>query len=103
MGVLGFLVVITVLRKARIPQRYKVHLIQTIFIMIVFGVLGAQFIDNAAHRGGFLVGMFLGVLLVPRQELIWEHRPGKTIVALGWASWAVLAASCVQVAQLILR
>jgi membrane associated rhomboid family serine protease len=102
MGILGFLTVILVLHKASIPQRYKVSLLQAIFIMTIFGTLGAGFIDNAAHGGGFLIGAVLGVVLVPRNERVWEYSAPKLIQILGWASWATLAAACFHVTQLLL-
>ncbi|MDB4491798.1 rhomboid family intramembrane serine protease [bacterium] len=102
MGILGFLTVILVLHKASIPQRYKVSLLQAIFIMTIFGALGAGFIDNAAHGGGFLIGALLGVVLVPRNERAWEYKTPKVIQILGWASWATLVAACFHVTQLLL-
>lgn len=102
LGVLGFLTVILVLHRAGIPRLYKTNLVQAILIMSIFGALGAQFIDNAAHAGGFLVGGLLGIALVPRSDAVWEYRPPNWVKAVGWACWAGLASAGIYVAKLVL-
>ena len=102
MGVLGFLTVILVLHRAGIPRPYKTNLLQAILIMSIFGALGAQYIDNAAHAGGLLIGGLLGIALVPSGERVWEYRAPRLVTILGWLSWAVLALAGLQVARLIL-
>ncbi len=102
MGVLGFLTVILVFHRAGIPRLYKTTLVQAILIMSIFGALGAQFIDNAAHAGGFLVGGVLGILLVPRAERVWEYQAPRWLSIAGWCSWAILGGACFYVGQIIL-
>lgn len=102
MGLLGFLMAILVLHKASIPRRYKILIMQATFMMVIFGALGSQFIDNAAHGGGFIVGLLLGIFLVPRSDRVWEFRAPKIVEGLGWACWAMLVLACFQVTQLVL-
>jgi membrane associated rhomboid family serine protease len=102
MGILGFLTVILVFHRAAIPRMYKTNLLQAILIMSIFGALGAQFIDNAAHAGGFLVGGLLGMALVPAAERVWEFASPLWLRVLGWTSWVVLGAAGLQVVRLIL-
>lgn len=102
MGVLGFLTVILVLHRAGIPRLYKTNLLQAIMIMSIFGALGAKYIDNAAHAGGFFVGSLLGIALVPSGERVWEYRAPSWLRYAGWCSWAVLIAASFHVIQLIL-
>ena len=102
MGNLGFLTVILVVHRAGIPRQYKANLLQAILIMTIFGALGAQFIDNAAHAGGFIAGGLLGMLLVRPSERVWETKPAGWVRGVGWASWAVLAGAVFLAIQRIL-
>ncbi|MFT4638054.1 MAG: membrane associated rhomboid family serine protease [Verrucomicrobiales bacterium] len=102
MGVLGFLTVILVLHRSGIPRPYKTNLLQAILIMSIFGALGAQYIDNAAHAGGLLVGGLLGIILVPSRDRVWEYSPPRFVNVLGWISWIIIALAGFQVVQLIL-
>ncbi|MEQ1841132.1 MAG: rhomboid family intramembrane serine protease [Verrucomicrobiales bacterium] len=88
LGCLGFLLVVTVKFKAALPGFLQASLIQSTLVVAIFGLLGNQFIDNAAHAGGFLGGIFLGGIFYPWLKL----APGESSVGIRLLSWLSVAA-----------
>jgi membrane associated rhomboid family serine protease len=66
LGLLGFLVVVGLRLRPRLPQHFRSVLVQGILWVTLTGLVAYQLIDNAAHLGGLLAGLALGVLLLPR-------------------------------------
>lgn len=96
LGLLGFLLVVTHRFKKQLPGYLQASLIQSTIVVAIFGLLGARFIDNAAHAGGLIGGVVLGILCLPWMRL----APVKTrppVLFLGWASFAVLLAGVVKI------
>ena len=97
LGCLGFLLVITVKFKRVIPCYLQASLIQATIVVAIFGALGSAFIDNAAHAGGLLGGIVLGVLFYPWMRLApTSTRP--VFRALSWLSLLVLLAGAGKIA-----
>lgn len=97
LGCLGFLLVVTWKFRGIIPGFLRMSLIQSTLVMAIFGFLGAEFIDNAAHGGGFLGGVLLGGILTPWMRLAPEStRPSALVVAV--LSLAILAVGVAKVA-----
>ncbi|MCB1205891.1 MAG: rhomboid family intramembrane serine protease [Verrucomicrobiae bacterium] len=91
LGCLGFLLVVTWRFRGVLPGFLRMSLLQSTVVMAIFGFLGADFIDNAAHGGGFLGGVLLGGLFYPRMRLAPEStRP--VVRAASILSLAILAA-----------
>jgi membrane associated rhomboid family serine protease len=89
--------VITVKFKKVIPGYLQASLIQATIVVAIFGALGSAFIDNAAHAGGFLGGVGLGVLFYPRMRLApTSTRPVFRV--LSWLSILVLLAGAGKIA-----
>ena len=102
LGCLGFLLVITVKFKEMIPGFLQANLIQATIVVAIFGALGSAFIDNAAHAGGLLGGLALGVLFYPWMRL----APATTrpvFRVLSWCSILVLLAGVVKIAMELLK
>jgi membrane associated rhomboid family serine protease len=74
LGCLGFLLVVTLKFKKELPGYLRANLVQATIVVAVFGALGNKFIDNAAHAGGLLGGIALGLLAYPWMRL----APGST-------------------------
>ncbi len=74
LGCLGFLLVVTAKFREQLPAYLRTSLIQSTIVIAIFGLLGSAFIDNAAHAGGFLGGVGIGLLFYPRLRL----APEKT-------------------------
>lgn len=65
MGLLGFLLVFETLHKRLVPKSSRRRLIAGVVITAMMGVLGFQFIDNAAHAGGLIAGMGYAFIVFP--------------------------------------
>ncbi|MEM1442954.1 MAG: rhomboid family intramembrane serine protease [Verrucomicrobiota bacterium] len=97
LGLLGFLLVVTNKFKGQLPDYLQSSLVQSTIVVALFGLLGARFIDNAAHAGGFIGGIIFGIVCFPWMRL----APVKTrpiVALLGWISFAVILAGVVKVA-----
>jgi membrane associated rhomboid family serine protease len=96
LGCLGFLLVVNHKFRHVIPRYLNASLIQSTIVIALFGLLGAGFIDNAAHAGGFIGGIALGLICWPWLRL----APTKTRsvgLAFGLFSTAVITAAVVKV------
>jgi len=96
LGCLGFLLVVTEKFKRELPDNLRSSLLQSTIVVAIFGLLGSQFIDNAAHGGGFLGGIAMGILFYPRLQLAPE-RTGFAVKLLSWSCLAVLGAGVVKI------
>lgn len=97
LGVLGFLLVVTHKFRGMLPNYLQASLIQSTIVVSIFGFLGATFIDNAAHAGGFLGGIVIGGLWYRWLRLGAERaRIGTRVI--GAASLFLLLAAAVKVA-----
>ncbi|MCB1100344.1 MAG: rhomboid family intramembrane serine protease [Verrucomicrobiae bacterium] len=65
MGLLGFLFVLTYFYKGGLPHFIKGSVVTSVFLIGMLGWLGKDFIDNAAHAGGFVAGVVLGGIAAP--------------------------------------
>ncbi|MEM9281339.1 MAG: rhomboid family intramembrane serine protease [Verrucomicrobiota bacterium] len=96
LGCLGFLLVVTFRFEKEIPDFLQASLVQSTIVIALFGMLGSQFIDNAAHGGGFFGGVAVGLLAYPFLRL----SPGKTrptVAAAAWFSLIILVAGIFKV------
>lgn len=65
MGLLGFLGVSSYRNRNDIPMNYSGMAIKNTLLIGAIGVVGYEFIDNAAHGGGLLAGALLGIFVDP--------------------------------------
>jgi len=103
MGLLGFLGVISYRLRDRIPVNYAWMAVKNSMLIGAIGILGYEYIDNAAHCGGLLTGAILGLFVQPdfnRVKII-SARVTRAlgILALilliltgGWMSYALIQA-----------
>ncbi len=89
LGCLGFLLVVTQKFKKELPGYLQASLIQSTLVVAIFGALGNQFIDNAAHGGGLLGGIVLGILFHPWMRLA-PTSTRSVIRLLSWISLVIL-------------
>lgn len=97
MGMLGFLLVFETMHQQLVPQRSRRRLSAAIVATAVMGIIGVQFIDNAAHIGGLLAGMLYAYVVFPRSETVIRPRSTWTdriaaLVAFGFLAYGALLA-----------
>jgi membrane associated rhomboid family serine protease len=67
MGLIGFLAVIGIRRRHVVPRGFLKSIATSIALTAATGLVAHQFIDNAAHAGGLVGGVMLGVVYVRRR------------------------------------
>jgi membrane associated rhomboid family serine protease len=82
MGLLGFLLVVGRRHQAELPVPLAATLLRSGFAIALSGLVAYQYIDNAAHGGGFVVGLLLGVISDRGPSL--PLAPGTLSTVLGW-------------------
>jgi membrane associated rhomboid family serine protease len=66
LGLLGFLLVFETLHRKLVPVSARRRLLAGVLVTGLLGLVGFQFIDNAAHAGGLVAGMvYAGVVFPP--------------------------------------
>ncbi|HKG90399.1 MAG TPA: rhomboid family intramembrane serine protease [Gemmatimonadaceae bacterium] len=108
MGFVGFLAVLAWRRRPFLPPGFLRTVMFDLAGVVIIGVIGYAFIDNAAHLGGFLTGAGLGALLVPRvvagdalSPTPWSLAPGPGVRLAGnIALAATVGASLMAVAAM---
>lgn len=73
MGLLGFLLVFETMHTRLVPKSSRRRLLAGVVVTVLMGVLGFQFIDNAAHAGGLVAGMGYALIVFPTSKS--PHRP----------------------------
>lgn len=97
LGCLGFLLVLSHKFRKELPDGLRSSLIQSTIVLAIFGLLGSQFIDNAAHAGGLAGGAVIALLMYPKLSL-GSHNDSTLLKALGFVSGLVLLAGVAKVA-----
>jgi membrane associated rhomboid family serine protease len=74
MGLLGFITMAAYFERTRYPPRYVRQMIETMVMVGVFGLVGFAFVDNAAHLGGLVSGLFFGWFFLRKTDRIKEKE-----------------------------
>ena len=93
LGLLGFLIGFETRHKNLVPKSPRRRLAAGMVSITALGILGYQFIDNAAHAGGLLAGIFYGVVVFPSSTSVQSPEILKRDYAIGAAALLVLLAS----------
>ena len=102
LGILGFLTMLAVFHNTGFPRMVRANLLQSLLLMGIFGALGARYIDNAAHGGGFVMGALLAFILIPKKVKVWEYQAPLWVQYVGWGCWAALAVATAQVVRVLI-
>jgi membrane associated rhomboid family serine protease len=68
LGLIGFLAVLGVKRKQTLPPGFARSMALNVAIIAAMGIFAYALIDNAAHLGGFLAGIVLGLCLIDSND-----------------------------------
>lgn len=80
LGWLGFLLVFEWLHARLVPRSASRRLLAGALLTALIGLVGYRFIDNAAHAGGLLAGMFYALVVFPKSSS--PQRPSSTVTDL---------------------
>jgi membrane associated rhomboid family serine protease len=94
LGWLGFLLVFESLHSRLVPRSARRRLLAGVFLTALIGLVGYQFIDNAAHAGGLLAGMLYAVIVFPSSSSAMRPGTNKTDLVAGGLAFLVLALCC---------
>lgn len=96
-GMIGFLTWLVIVRRKELPYDFRSFAIRNIFLLAVLGVIGFFFVDNAGHAGGFIGGLFCGIIYQYFHRDAWDIPGTPVLTVLGALSGLVLLfglASC---------
>jgi membrane associated rhomboid family serine protease len=110
MGLIGFLAVIGIRRRHVVPRGFLKSIAMSIALTAATGLIAKHFIDNAAHAGGLVGGILLGLVYVRRRtgrvqpdESATVHLDASTLAkAAGWISAAALVVATVATVWILL-
>jgi membrane associated rhomboid family serine protease len=110
MGLIGFLAVIGIRRRHVVPRGFLKSIAMSIALTAATGLVAYRFIDNAAHAGGLVGGILLGLVYVQRRtgrsqpdDSATVHLNASTLAkAAGWVSAAALVVATLATVWLLL-
>ena len=90
MGMFGFLAVMAYRRKRHLPEGFLKGLLINIALIGAVGLVAYRFIDNAAHAGGLLAGVLIGLAAVPDDARVPAWTGGRGVERAGRAAMALV-------------
>lgn len=94
-GVIAYLFVFSRRQAVRFPPAFHGATASVLTGLVVAGVIGFSYIDNAGHLGGALTGMALAVLIVDPATYFGDELPLPIMDGLGWLASLVIVAGSV--------
>ncbi|HEX8322209.1 rhomboid family intramembrane serine protease [Longimicrobium sp.] len=102
LGMLGFLLVIGYRRRSTLPGSFLKDLLKDVGLIALMGLFAFQMIDNAAHAGGLVTGLAIGIVAVPSTEAATEWTGGRAVELAGHAAVVLLWVSVALVVGAVL-
>ncbi len=90
MGLIGFILIIAIKFKNDIPRNILKSTLTSILLIGMLGVFAFDIIDNAAHFGGLLGGILIGILLTKKKQNNIPYKSNRLIKISGIFSAIVL-------------
>jgi membrane associated rhomboid family serine protease len=90
MGLIGFILIISIKFNDNIPRNIIKSMLNTIVLVAIIGISASDIIDNAAHGGGLIGGILIGLLLIRKQKNMIPYKPNLLINILGILSTLIL-------------
>ena len=92
LGLLGYLAVFSLRRGQALPSRLRRGIVLSVVLTAALGIVAREYIDNAAHAGGFLGGLIAGAALIEIAEPV-PAQPGAATRYVGAFCTTVLLAT----------
>ena len=90
MGLIGFLLVLSIKFNDNIPRNIVKSMLNTIIVVAIIGFSASDIIDNAAHGGGLIGGIFIGLLLIRKKNNTIPYKSNLLIKIFGVVSTLIL-------------
>lgn len=90
MGLIGFILIISIKFSDNIPRNIIKSMLNTIVLVAIIGISASDIIDNAAHGGGLIGGILIGLLLIRKQKNMIPYKPNLLINIFGVISTLIL-------------
>lgn len=103
LGLGGYLLIAARWRPSEVPPGFKNWILIIFAITAYFGFFGYSFIDNAAHLGGAVTGVLVGMALIPRPGNPSTRTREKIVKVLGWIAAIVLFAGALLTGLKLIR
>ena len=91
LGLVGFLLVVAVRHRSFLPPDLAKSIIRSVLFMAALGFLAKDYIDNAAHAGGFIVGCLVALPLTGDVRKLGSPEHSNVLKQAGVGSVGVLA------------
>ena len=93
LGVLGMLLAFELLHPRLVPNSARRRLVAGVLATFAIGLVGYQFIDNAAHAGGLAAGIIYSLIVFPKSRSARRPKANRTDRVVGGLAGVVLTAS----------
>lgn len=86
LGLVGFLLVVGLRHRGSLPADFAKSIIRSVLFMVALGFLARDYIDNAAHAGGFVTGCLIALPLGSNVSELGSYKDAP------WVRWGGLVA-----------
>lgn len=93
LGVLGMLMAFELLHSRLVPKSARRRLMAGVLATFTIGLVGYQFVDNAAHGGGLVAGIVYSLIVFPKSRSVRRPKANRLDRAVGGLAGVVLTAS----------
>lgn len=83
MGLIGFMLVLAIRLRGVLPKQLMESMLEVIVIITLYGAFLWNIIDNAAHAGGLLGGILVGLIFIKRQDAEVPYKETKFVKVVG--------------------
>ena len=95
MGLIGFVLIVSIKLKDSVPGNIIKSMMNSIILIAIMGITAFDIIDNAAHGGGLIGGIIIGLILIRKRDNWIPYKPTILINITGIVSTIVLISGIV--------